>query len=142
MSYEKLSEGRDRGGNRKERDTMKKYEKNIPDRKVLVDRLKELTGQDAYYTRVPRCAYEVGAFTVEKDGVLTAADGADETVIRTLKDENLIGAEIEMPRITVIPAYRAPGTTGMPVSDEAAEHDPIPDSEYEQEAEQEFRRSC
>lgn len=114
---------------------MKKFEKNIPDRKVLVDRLKELTGQDAYYTRVPRCAYEVGAFTVEKDGLLTVADGADETVIQTLKDENLIGEEIEMPRIAVIPATRAPGMVGVPVSNETEEHDPIPDSEYEQEEE-------
>ena len=45
---------------------MKKFEKNIDDRKVLVARLSELTGLDARYTRVPRCAYEVGSFTVER----------------------------------------------------------------------------
>ena len=116
---------------------MKKFEKNISDRKVLVDRLKELTGQDSFYTRVPRCAYEVGNFTVEKDGVLTVAEGADEAVIQTLKDEGLIGAEIPMPQITVIPATRAPGTVDAPVSNETEEHDPVPDSEYEQEAEEE-----
>lgn len=74
---------------------MKKYEKNIDDRKVLVARLSELTGLDAHYTRVPRCAYEIGAFTVEKDGCLTVEEGADESIIETLTSENMIGACIE-----------------------------------------------
>lgn len=74
---------------------MKKYEKNIDDRKLLVARLSELTGLDARYTRVPRCAYEVGAFTVEKDGRLTVEDGADQGIIETLISENMIGACIE-----------------------------------------------
>ncbi len=71
---------------------MKKYEKAVEDRKTLVTRLTELTGAEAVYTRVPRCAYEVGKFTVEKDGSLTAEDGADEEVITTLTAEGLIGA--------------------------------------------------
>lgn len=74
---------------------MKKFEKNIDDRKVLVARLSELTGLDARYTRVPRCAYEVGSFTVEKDGRLTVEEGADEGILETLTSENLIGACIE-----------------------------------------------
>ena len=74
---------------------MKKYDKNIDDRKELVKRLSELTGLDAHYTRVPRCAYEVGPFTVEKDGCLTMEEGADENIIETLTSENLIGVCIE-----------------------------------------------
>jgi hypothetical protein len=74
---------------------MKKYAKNIDDRKVMVSRLSELTGLDARYTRVPRCAYEVGAFIVEKDGSLTVEDGADESILQTLISENMIGACIE-----------------------------------------------
>ena len=74
---------------------MKKFEKNIDDRKVLVARLSELTGLSARYTRVPRCAYEIGAFTVEKDGCLLVEDGADESIIETLASENLIGECIE-----------------------------------------------
>ena len=38
----------------------------VRDRKVLVKRLEELTGLKAAYTYVPRCAYEIGAFTVER----------------------------------------------------------------------------
>ena len=74
---------------------MKKFEKNIDDRKVLVARISQLTGQESHYTRVPRCAYEIGAFTVEKDGSLTVEEGADETVLQTLISENMIGACIE-----------------------------------------------
>ena len=74
---------------------MKKFGKNIDDRKVLVARLSELTGLSAHYTRVPRCAYEIGAFTVEKDGCLVVEEGADESFIETLTSENLIGDCIE-----------------------------------------------
>lgn len=74
---------------------MKKFEKNIDNRKVLVARISELTGLDAHYTFVPRCAYEIGAFTVEKDGSLTVEESADESVLQTLISENMIGACIE-----------------------------------------------
>ena len=71
---------------------MRKFEKNIEDRKQLVARLKELTGLESRYTFVPRCAYLVGSFTVEKDGSLThfeVAQSPDERLsaeaIRVLK---------------------------------------------------------
>ena len=74
---------------------MKKYAKNIDDRKLLVARLSELTGLNSRYTFVPRCAYEVGAFIVEKDGSLTVEEGADESILQTLISENMIGHCIE-----------------------------------------------
>ncbi len=74
---------------------MKKFEKNIDDRRVLVARISQLTGQESRYTRVPRCAYEIGAFTVEKDGSLTVEEGVDESILQTLKEEGLIGECIE-----------------------------------------------
>lgn len=74
---------------------MKKYEKNTDDRKVLVARISQLTGVDARYTFVPRCAYEIGAFTVEKDGSLMVMEGADESILQTLREEGLIGECIE-----------------------------------------------
>ena len=73
---------------------MRKFEKNIEDRKQLVARLKELTGLESRYTFVPRCAYLVGSFTVEKDGSLTVEEGADEQVLDTLIAEGMIGSEI------------------------------------------------
>ena len=96
---------------------MKKFEKNIDDRKVLVARLSELTGLDSHYTRVPRCAYEVGDFTVEKDGRLTVEDGADEGILETLASEGLIGVCIE----ESAPAAQEPVTEGV-----HAEEQPLP----------------
>lgn len=181
---------------------MKKYAKNINDRKVLVNTIKDLTGLEARYTFVPRCAYEIGKFTVEKDGSLTVEDGADETVIQLLQDENLIGEELEVasviPRAAAVqpmpntepvllpaedwedeewgeddetdevasdpaPAVEAPTETSaeededeviptfefpmIESPDDAADEaetedaDPIPDAEYEQEAEEESAAS-
>lgn len=75
---------------------MKKYALNIEDRKVLVSRLMELTGLHSRYTFMPRCAYIVGNYTVEKEGTLVIEDNAAPEIIRTLLDEGIIreaGAE-------------------------------------------------
>ncbi|MBQ9307085.1 MAG: virulence protein, partial [Clostridia bacterium] len=69
---------------------MRTYEKNIENRKELVKRLEELTGLKAHYTFVPRCAYEIGAFTVEKNGSLTVAEEADESILETLIADGMI----------------------------------------------------
>ena len=74
---------------------MKTYEKNIENRKELVSRLEELTGLKAHYTLMPRCAYEIGAFTVEKDGSLTVAEDADESILDTLMADGMIKAAEE-----------------------------------------------
>lgn len=73
---------------------MKTYAKNIPNRKDLVKRLEELTRKKARYTFVPRCAFEIGEFTVEKDGELTTTNDADELIIGILTKEGMIGALI------------------------------------------------
>ena len=62
----------------------------VRDRKVLVKRLEELTGLKAAYTYVPRCAYEIGAFTVERDCSLTVGEDADQSIIDTLLAEEMI----------------------------------------------------
>ncbi len=62
----------------------------VRDRKILVKRLEELTGIKANYTYVPRCAYEIGAFTVERDCSLTVGEDADESIIETLLTEEMI----------------------------------------------------
>ena len=59
-------------------------------RKEAAARLAELTGTESRYTKVPRCAYEVGPYTIEKDGSLTAQEGADLAPLQTLADEGLL----------------------------------------------------
>ena len=69
---------------------MKKYALNIDDRKVLVSRLMALTGLHSQYTFMPRCAYIVGRFTVEKEGTLVIEENAEQEIIQTLLDEGII----------------------------------------------------
>ena len=59
-------------------------------RKAAAVRLAEITGAEARYTRVPRCAYEVGAYIIEKDRTITIEEGADLQPLRILADEGLI----------------------------------------------------
>ena len=120
---------------------MKKFEKNIDDRKVLVTRLSELTGLSAVYTRMPRCAYEIGTFTVEKDGSLTVEDGAVESILETLSSEGLIGACIEDTE-SKGQNTDEPETCGQEAdAAETEESDTVSDAEYDQEAEEESAAS-
>lgn len=89
---------------------MKTYAKNVENRKDLVKRLEALTGLKARYTFMPRCAYEIGAFTVEKDGTLTVQDGADLSILAALTAEGMIGAEQTEP--TTEPAQTAETNIG------------------------------
>lgn len=84
---------------------MKKYALNIDDRKVLVSRLMELTGLHSRYTFMPRCAYIVGSYTVEKEGTLVIEDNTAPEIIRTLLDEGIIREEgAETPETTELEA--------------------------------------
>ena len=65
-------------------------------RKAVAARLAEITGAESRYTRVPRCAYEVGAYVIEKDGTITTAEGADLQPLKILATESLI-EPFEMP---------------------------------------------
>lgn len=72
---------------------MKKYALNIENRKVLVSRLMALTGLHSQYTFMPRCAYIVGKYTVEKEGTLVIGENEDPEIIQTLLDEGIIRGE-------------------------------------------------
>ena len=75
-----------------------RLEKNIADRKVLATRMEELTGLAKEYTGVPRCAYIIGPFSVERDGHVEADDGSlNEDAIRVLKtliDEGMVTGDL------------------------------------------------
>ena len=59
-------------------------------RKEAAARLAEITGAESRYTKVPRCAYEVGSYTIEKDGSITVAEDADLAPLQALADEGLV----------------------------------------------------
>ena len=70
-----------------EEKTMLRFEMIVTDKKALVKRLGELTGEKPKYTGVPKCAYETSEFTVLKDGTLECSADASEAVIDTLVTE-------------------------------------------------------
>ena len=64
--------------------------KILGERKAAAARLAELTGERAVYTKMPRCAYEVGPFAIERDGTVTASESTDLAPLRTLAQEGLL----------------------------------------------------
>ena len=65
-----------------------KYNVTGPDRKRLVQAIAEILESDAKYLGVPSCAYQVDAFTISKDGILSFDDSS--------KGEQLIERLCEM----------------------------------------------
>ena len=59
-------------------------------RKAAAQRLAEITGEESRYTKMPRCAYEIGPYAIEKDGSVTVAEGTDLQPLMTLVEEGLI----------------------------------------------------
>jgi ribosomal protein S8 len=74
----------------KEENTMMNIKLATDNRKAVAARLAEITGAEARYTRVPRCAYEVGAYIIEKDGTITTSEDADLQPLKILADEGFI----------------------------------------------------
>ena len=93
-----------------------KYEKAVENRKEIVKRLEALTGKKAVYTRMPRCAYEIGEFTVERDGTLVTSEVANQDIIKVLIEEGLIVSSDAGTEETGLPAEAA--TTEEPAQDE------------------------
>lgn len=73
---------------------METYIKTMENRKELVKRLEQLTGERAVYTRMPECAFIIGSFKVERYGTLVIMeeeqDGDAQEVINTLLEEGMI----------------------------------------------------
>lgn len=77
---------------------MLKFELNVAERKILANRMEELTGIHPYYTRAPLHAYEIGGYTIDRDGnLLVKPEDADQDVLLALLNEGLIrgGESIE-----------------------------------------------
>lgn len=69
------------------------YKILVEDRKEVVRKLEELTGERAEYTRVPRMAYIVGGVAVEKNSTVTLAEDARMDLVEALIAEGLIEEE-------------------------------------------------
>ena len=75
---------------------------SIENRKTTALRLADITGETYRYTKVPRCAYEVGPYFLEKDGIITMSEDTDLTPLQQLVDEGLL-EPFEEPEVESIP---------------------------------------
>ena len=77
--------------------SIRRFTKNIENRKDLVKKISSITGIASRYTGMPKASYEIGNFVVEKDGTLAVKmteDGNEGAVILALKADSMIGEEI------------------------------------------------
>lgn len=70
---------------------MLKFELNVAERKTLARRKEELTGIHPYYTKAPLYAYDIGDYTIDRDGnLLVEPENADAELLTSLLNEGLI----------------------------------------------------
>ncbi len=62
----------------------------VGERKAAAARLAEIIGAKAVYTKMPRCAYEVGPYAIERDGSVTVSESAELAPLSTLAQEGLL----------------------------------------------------
>ena len=107
------------------------------DKKTVRARLEQITGDKAKYTMAPRFAHVLRGIFLERDGSVTAEEGADLNLCRMLEAEGILQAQDPYPDETEGELDVEEETVGTA---EQAD-DPIPDAEYEQEAEEESAAS-
>ena len=74
------------------------YNVTGPDRKRLVQAIAEILESDAKYLGVPSCSYQVGNYTISKDGILSFDDSSKgEQLIERLCE---MGFEAEIEEVT------------------------------------------
>ena len=70
---------------------MLKFELNVAERKTLARRMEELTVIHPYYTKAPLYAYDIGDYTIDRDGnLLVEPENADAELLTSLLNEGLI----------------------------------------------------
>lgn len=77
---------------------MLKFKLNVAERKTLAKRMEELTGIHPYYTKAPLYSYDIGSYTIDRNGnLLVEPENADAEMLTTLLNEGLIrgGESIE-----------------------------------------------
>lgn len=116
---------------------MLKFELNVAERKTLARRMEELTGIHPYYTKAPLYSYDIGSYTIDRDGnLLVEPENADAELLTTLLNEGLIrgGESIESEDAQPENVESAPDADEEPVTEENTEE---AESEEEQPTEAE-----
>ena len=113
---------------------MLKFELNVAERKTLARRMEELTGIHRYYTKAPLYAYDIGDYTIDRDGnLLVEPENADAELLTTLLNEGLIRSGESIKNADVQPENTEPteDSTEEPVAEdiEEVESEQVPESD-------------
>ena len=113
---------------------MLKFELNVAERKTLAKRMEDLTGIHPYYTKAPLYSYDIGNYTIDRDGnLLVEPENADAELLTTLLNEGLIrgGESIESDDAQKENAEPAENLAEEPVTDVESEAEQPTDAEPE-----------
>lgn len=119
---------------------MLKFELNVAERKTLAKRMEALTGIHPYYTKAPLYSYDIGNYTIDRDGnLLVEPENADAELLTTLLNEGLIrgGESIESDDAQPENTEPAEDSAEEPVTEETEEAEQSTEAEPEVLDEQE-----
>lgn len=122
---------------------MLKFELNVAERKTLARRMEELTGIHPYYTKAPLYSYDIGNYTIDRDGnLLVEPEDADAEVLTALLNEGLIRGGESIETADIQPESVEPEPDDTEAAEEESEPEPIEDEqEPEMPVEQEVETS-
>lgn len=99
------------------------YKVTGTERKRLVGIVSQATGAEAQYQFTPTCAYEIGAFTVDREGALIYDDGTDDDLaLRVLEAIEEAGFKEQEPAADT-PAAEEPAEAKEPSTEAAADEE-------------------
>lgn len=117
---------------------MLKFELNVSERKTLARRMEELTGIHPYYTKAPLYSYDIGNYTIDRDGnLLVEPENADAEVLTALLNEGLIRGGESIETADIQPESVEPAPDDAEAAEEESEPEPIENEQEPVEAEPE-----
>ena len=118
---------------------MLKFELNVAERKTLARRMEELTGIHPYYTKAPLYSYDIGNYTIDRDGnLLVEPENADAEVLTALLNEGLIRGGESIETADTQPESVEPEPDDTEAAEEESEPGPIEDEQEPVESEPEM----
>lgn len=99
------------------------YKVTGTERKRLVGIVSQATGAEAQYQFTPTCAYEIGAFTVDREGALIYDDGTDDDLaLKVLEAIEEAGFKEQEPAADT-PTAETPAEAQEPSTEAAADEE-------------------
>ena len=80
------------------------YKIAVASRKLVVERIKKITGEKPKYTKMPRCAYFSHEIILEKDNRVALEANADLLIAQLVEEVYLVDTEEIKSLLSVMPS--------------------------------------